>query len=554
MAIKKIVFVESFKNGGLSDRPDLGAALLIANLRQSGFIVTNIGGQENYLPDMLSFDASFILSLVRKHFSEELYRNLDLMDFYIFSIGLGEEKFSKYLYSLKERVEKNMIDIKFLQELDYIFQSIMNLYAIEAKTGNYTFCFFDRLISSIKKANPQLICLSVMAHDILFQKFHERLQNEFKGIPIVLGGPLFSVLDREQIREYMEKLKISLLVVGEGEEALIKLAQGDDRKSIPNLVHCDKDKIIFNEEKQCHNLDNLAYPVFENIKFLYQYFRILPLQLGRGCTWGKCAFCSHHFVYRRNYRCFSSEWIIKTIKFYRQTYRIRHFVIHDDELPPGIVKKFCDALEENEITDCRFFSYARVADGYNNEQLLKHMFRVGFRVISWGVESGSQKILDEMRKGIKINEGGEILKKARAAGLKNICWFIAGFPGETKEDLKKTRDFIINNNPFISFLMISKFELLINTDLYKHAENYGVLPGEIRYYSPVVPYRLIKIAKKSENDNFLSLTNNPEIKKIVNKFHLPLSNISNMILFKIASERREKAHHNSDAEYKQTAA
>lgn len=101
--VKRITLVESFKTRELADRPDLGVALLVGTLRRSGYDVINIGGQENYLPQILNKDAEEIMLIAEKHHSEKLFERFDLADFYKFAKKLKTVKFKEYLGSLEKK-------------------------------------------------------------------------------------------------------------------------------------------------------------------------------------------------------------------------------------------------------------------------------------------------------------------------------------------------------------------------------------------------------------------------------------------------------------------
>jgi radical SAM superfamily enzyme YgiQ (UPF0313 family) len=96
--------------------------------------------------------------------------------------------------------------------------------------------------------------------------------------------------------------------------------------------------------------------------------------------------------------------------------------------------------------------------------------------LAYGIESGSQKILDLMKKNFKIKDAQRVLQDTYEAGIYATANFMFGFPGETEEDFNCTLDFLHNNKAFISTLnpSLACTAIGVGTYLYEHAEEYGV--------------------------------------------------------------------------------
>jgi len=543
--MSKIVLIEAFKEAGLVERPDLGCAMLMGALRNEGIRVTKIGGQENYLPEILLHDSREIYSLVNKFSGLKFQKTcseLDLTDFFKFVIDLSNKGFRRYILSLYQSVEDQKIDVDLLVELDYVFRSIMKLFSLEITISqNLNLGILNRFVKVIKRENPDFIGFSLMNFDYLSQALRRRISKEIK-VKIILGGPLFSVLDSKQLIDLYKKDYADFIVIGQGEEALVSLIKGEvPLEEIPNLLFSRKKKIKINLSMPIKNLDKLPLPVFPKFKFLQKSFRILPLQTARGCTWRRCTFCSHHLSYLKEFNSFSFKRVAEILNYYYDKYGCNFFVLHDEELPSRRALALVNVIKDKFLGKRVFFyGYGRLLGGYN-KRILKQMYQAGFRAMAWGLESGCQKVLDDMQKGIDLQTAAKVLKNSALVGIKNLCWVMVGFPGETKEEFLETLNFLQKNSRWISYVMFSKFELLINTYLYQHYKQFGLSDLLESDNSPTVGCKVDKGIKSKEALKLISdvLTQKMlgKIKMTTSEFdNLPDFNLSRMIIFKSTVE------------------
>jgi len=99
--------------------------------------------------------------------------------------------------------------------------------------------------------------------------------------------------------------------------------------------------------------------------------------------------------------------------------------------------------------------------------------------VTFGIESGSQRVLDYMRKRYKVEDADKVLKSAHAAGIKVTCNFMFGFPGETEEDFENTLDFLKRNAANINTAYPSRtfFTIEPHSYLESHLNEYGIIPN-----------------------------------------------------------------------------
>ena len=128
------------------------------------------------------------------------------------------------------------------------------------------------------------------------------------------------------------------------------------------------------------------------------------------------------------------EYNVKTVSFFDETFTIDR----------RRVAVLCDAIKSSKL-GIKWYCNTRVE--LVDKKLLKLMYRSGCRGISFGVESGSQKILNNIMKGSTVKEAENAIKWAKESGLKVFCSFIFGLPGETMETIMETRDFVDRTLP-----------------------------------------------------------------------------------------------------------
>jgi hypothetical protein len=146
-------------------------------------------------------------------------------------------------------------------------------------------------------------------------------------------------------------------------------------------------------------------------------------------------------------------------------YKTKHFSFHDEYIPAKILEKLCQNLIERNLTNFRFKGYVRFEEEFLKKNSFKMMYKAGFRNLYWGLESGSQRVLNLMNKGTNIVAVEKILKRSAEAKIKNSCFIIFGFPGETFNDFKKTINFLEKNRKNIHLIMTSAFMLSGNSTI-----------------------------------------------------------------------------------------
>ena len=193
----------------------------------------------------------------------------------------------------------------------------------------------------------------------------------------------------------------------------------------------------------------------------------ISILTSRGCPF-RCAFCGLP-KQKRTVRYRSPEAVYEEIKFLKERYGFKAFNFQDDTF---IVNKdrvwaLMKLLEPLDIT---FRCLGRA--GLDTKEDYRRLKDAGCSAIAWGIESGSQMILDRMNKKVTVEQNREVIQWAKEVGLVDRVFILVGFPGETAETLEETKRFIDETDP--SQYLASTFQPYPGIDVVKHPARYGI--------------------------------------------------------------------------------
>jgi radical SAM superfamily enzyme YgiQ (UPF0313 family) len=256
---------------------------------------------------------------------------------------------------------------------------------------------------------------------------------------------------------------VDIIVRGEGEQTLLELA---DTITKTNAQHLHKiTGITFRKNGQIirtpnrpliQNLDDLPKPAYEHLPLKkYQLAgRInLPVLTSRGCPF-QCSFCVSAQMSGKAFRMRSIKNVVEEIEWLKNTHGADAFTFYDDAFTFDTERTLtiCEEIKKRKIGipwDCQ----SRV-DNVSKMSLAK-MREAGCEVIYYGVESGSQKILDAIGKKTTIEQNEKAIKWTKEAGIFVITSHVIGYPGETEETLQQTINLIRRMKPDDAYLCVA---------------------------------------------------------------------------------------------------
>ena len=269
---------------------------------------------------------------------------------------------------------------------------------------------------------------------------------------MVVGGNHVTAIPTETLEEFPV---FDIGVVGEGEETLKEICDGRPPKEITGIVYRDGNKITVNGTRpQTDDIDSLPFPARDLIDMKKykgastpglsrEFLNITELYINRGCSWGLCTFCASMAMHHK-FRMRSIDNVMGEVRECIDRYGINHFTIDDDTLTTSKERtlEFCDKIRPLKVTwDCD----SRVTV---DKEMLQRMKDSGCKKIAFGVESGSQRILQLIKKGITIGQIKDAFRWSKEVGIETSAFFMIGsHPDETREDLEATKRLIAEIKP-----------------------------------------------------------------------------------------------------------
>jgi radical SAM superfamily enzyme YgiQ (UPF0313 family) len=349
----------------------------------------------------------------------------------------------KYEVKIVDGVFKNTREI--LNEIinfkpDYIgisIRNIDNLQIIDSK------CFFDHIQNNIIKPIKKI-----------------------SYTPIILGGSGFSIFAEDLIK----KLNVDYGVIGEGEKVFPELLQyldeGKDPSKLPGVIA--KNSKGFIKNNAFLDVTKLPFTEFDkHINYdLYKDRGAYSIQTKRGC-YHKCIYCTYTYLEGNNYRLRSPKDVADEIEeaYKRLGYLIFEFVDSTFNDPPGHAEEICREIIKRKIKAGLRTMGINPANA--SKELFNLMIRAGFTQIDCTPDSASPTMIKNLKKNFTLDQlkrTAEIIKKN---DIPTMWFFIFGGPGENKETIKESFEFIDNYVYELDMVHITKgLRIYPKTELY----------------------------------------------------------------------------------------
>ena len=306
----------------------------------------------------------------------------------------------------------------------------------------------------------------------------EICKKHFPQIPVILGGPHATNCPHDAL----SKDVIDIAVIGEGEQTFVELVDAlqnwRDISDIKGIGYRDADGVITLNPKRelIEDIDTLPFPARDR---LLNGERLESESMGnmitsRGCPF-QCTYCAAHTVWTRKVRFRSIENIVEEVKLIHEKFGTLQFTFWDDcfTLKKSRVLHFCELLRQEGLNinwgcNTRF--------DLLDEELIKEMKYAGCNNIELGVESGSPKVLEKIRKGISTDQMHKVAELLNRYKMYWSAFFMIGFPYEDARDILDTVNLMKKIKP--CWCTFSIFTPYPGTELYEDSDRMGLLPEE----------------------------------------------------------------------------
>ncbi|RLE17278.1 MAG: radical SAM protein [Acidobacteria bacterium] len=250
------------------------------------------------------------------------------------------------------------------------------------------------------------------------------------------------------------------IILGEGEitlgEVIEAIASDPEAnlEKIPGLALLNGDEIVLSPpRKTLREPDTLPRPAWDLVELApyeemwrtHHGYWSLNLVSSRGCPYS-CTWCAKP-IYGDQYFLHSPERVVEDLAWLKKHHDFEHVWFCDDifGLRAEWLEDFADGLEQQRL-DIRFMIQARV-DLLARPEIVNPLARAGLDTVWMGVESGAQKIMDAMAKGITVEQVREATGLLKSAGVRVAFFLQFGYLGEDQQDIQKTVDLVLDLSP-----------------------------------------------------------------------------------------------------------
>lgn len=345
--------------------------------------------------------------------------------------------------------------------------------------------------SKILKGSPQIVGFTVYEESLgLCLLMADKLKNSHVSPTILFGGPAFPYypeFDERDIRSKSGDMKsIDYIVLGEGEKTTVdlihRIEENKEIESCAGIVYKDDDKLKRTGKRGAiKSLDELPFPDYSDLDFDNYNDNKVAILGSRGCP-NRCNFCQDTQTWDM-YRSRSAEDIYQEMKLrYRQGFR--NFRFYDLHFNASIkqLKKWIDLVEEDKFFDDIGIWGQFCCHKNLDQEVFERLERIGLESIVFGVESGSNKILDSINKQVTTETIEKNLRDVNSTGIKTGINILIGFPGETDQTINQTIKFLKENEDNIDEITsLNSLNLLRGSYIYQNPEDFGLEKKDKQY-------------------------------------------------------------------------
>jgi len=364
---------------------------------------------------------------------------------------------------------------------------------------------YKKVSELAEKLNPQLVGVTATTSTIKSAlKYVELIKNILPNSLTVIGGPHTTFMASETLKS---SENLDVVVMGEGEETMVDLANHctesiQDLDEVKGIVYRDLNSGNFKTTQQrplINDLDSLPFPARHLVPF--DSYGASQKQTGgiitsRGCVYS-CSYCSSSLIMGKKFRSRSPNNVVDEIQELIDQYQIKDIGFMDDTfmLNKRRANDIANEIKARDL-DLSFVASSRVDSVDQN--LLQNLKNSGLKTIYYGVESGSQRILDLMKKGITLKQAEDAVKSAKNVDLEVLTSFILGYPGETEEDMNKTIKFSTKlDSDYSQYSILTPFP---GTPIYNELKEKNLIDNgdwnEYTVLKPVLKYDEMGLNKK----------------------------------------------------------
>lgn len=367
----------------------------------------------------------------------------------------------------------------------------------------------DGFLRVLESFSPEVVGISGQATPAIYDVYAvARVIKEYDpGTLVIVGGAHVTFEDTRVLNDCPE---IDIVVRGEGEATMNELVTARENEhsvaDVRGITYRKGPETVRNPDMPyIQPLDSLPLPAYDLLN-LRKYFSggvsWTSMITSRGCPY-QCVFCSSSRIVGKRWRGRSPDNVMKEVQLLEEKFGVREIEFLDDLF----------TFDKSRVKEmCKLFRNVGVSSGWTCSTRADIMARytemagwlkaAGCHTVYLGAESGSQRVLNMMNKGIRISDIVKSVRTLKENGLDVILSFIIGLPSETREEIKTTIDFACRLDPTLAqFTVCTPFP---GTPLYDEAIKNGWLSsGDWTRYSVLDPVMHLPNLQKKEIKSYL---------------------------------------------------
>jgi len=316
--------------------------------------------------------------------------------------------------------------------------------------------FTKRLTDLLKSEQPSMIgfSLNYLTQALCTFAMIGFIRREWPGIKLVLGGGLVTSWMRRPHWKNPFSGLVDHLVLGPGEAPLLSLL-----------------KISHGDLHSKPNYDSLP------IRDYFAPGSILPYGCSTGCYWNRCSFCPER-AEGNPYMAIPSEEVIHDLLHLVDKQKPVLIHLLDNAISPSMMKAICE-----HPLGVPWYGFARMTRHLTEPDFCRSLKRSGCVMLQLGLESGDQTVLDDLQKGINLEEASSALRNLKEAGIATYVYLLFGTPPEGPIEARRTLEFVARHHDSIHFLNLAIFNMPIYGPEAQQMQTRTFYEGDLSLYT-----------------------------------------------------------------------
>jgi len=330
------------------------------------------------------------------------------------------------------------------------------LLAAKQPEQNPFYSYFEKeLIPRIRSLNPKLVGFSInfLNQAVCAFTLIGMLRSSWSCDIVVGGGLITSWMNQPQWDDPFAGL-VDACLPGRGEVALLNYLGS----TWPPRQYIKPDFTDF-------------YP-----DDYFSPYRVLPYTSSHGCYWRKCKFCPEH-AEKNAYVPVPHHQVFDDINELVSEYQFEAIHFLDNALSPALLRKIAQRT-----LPVPWFGYVRFIRLLENEHFCEQLRASGCSMLQLGLESGDQRVLDSMQKGISIGRMRRILENVKNAGIDTFVYVLFGTPYESRDQAERTFQFLVKHSRLIDYINPAIFNLPVFSEDSFNLKTRPFYPGDLSLY------------------------------------------------------------------------